>query len=141
MAIVESFDHHFKEKTPSERSFAFTLAGVFALMGLYGVIRGRWYWPYVDVAALLFLGFGYFSPQHLRFLNRAWAKFGELMAAVVTPVVLSILFYCAFLPVGLLMRIFSKDFMNLSLVKSQKSYWKNRGDQRSFNDDFFKAQF
>jgi hypothetical protein len=59
-------------------------------------------------------------------LNRAWMKLGELMGRVVSPVVLGIIFFGVFTPVGLAMRLFGRDAMARQFDRRLNSYWVNR---------------
>jgi hypothetical protein len=59
-------------------------------------------------------------------LNRAWMKLGELMGRVVSPVVLGVIFFGVFTPVGLAMRLFGRDAMARQFDRRLNSYWVNR---------------
>jgi hypothetical protein len=51
---------------------------------------------------------------------------GLLMAKVVSPIALGILFYLVFMPVGLVMRLSGKDPLRLKFDPAAKSYWIDR---------------
>jgi hypothetical protein len=69
-------------------------------------------------------------PQSLGLANRAWLRLGLLMYRVVNPVIMAILFFGAILPIGLVMRVFGKDFLKLARDRSSPSYWLPRSDPR-----------
>ena len=50
-------------------------------------------------------------------------RFGRLLHAIVSPVVLGFLFFAVMTPVGLLMRAFKKDPLRLALDDQVQSYW------------------
>jgi hypothetical protein len=62
-------------------------------------------------------------PNVLAPLNRIWTKLGLLMATVVSPIVLGLLFFIVVTPVGLLMRLVGKDPLRLRHDSGANSYW------------------
>jgi hypothetical protein len=55
-------------------------------------------------------------------LNKLWMRFGILLGMIVSPIVLSLIFFGLFTPIALLMRIFGRDELRLKM-KSKNSYW------------------
>ncbi|MBL8324581.1 MAG: hypothetical protein JNJ89_06440 [Rubrivivax sp.] len=107
----------------SDRSFGFVFAVVFVIIGLWPLLssRGPRWWSLA--IALAFAVVAVVLPRVLAPLNRVWMKFGLLLAAVISPIALAILFYVVFTPVGLLMRLFGKDPLKLARDKDAASYW------------------
>src|SRR5262249_26897485 len=101
---------------------------------------GHHRWPWWYAAAVLFAVVATIVPRVLAPLNRLWAKFGLLLHAIISPVVLGILFYCVFGPVGFLMRLFGKDPMHRKFDAQAKSYWIVR-EPPGPAPDTFKQQF
>jgi len=52
------------------------------------------------------------------------------MYHVVNPVIMALLFFVAVLPIGLIMRLFGKDFLKLAWDRSSPTYWLSRSDPR-----------
>ena len=115
---------------PSDRNFGFTMAAVFALIGGYGLYKASSHAPIWLGIAAVFAGLTLIRPQWLNPANRAWLKLGLLMYRVVNPVIMAILFFGAMLPIGLVMRLFGKDFLKLERVSSLPTYWLPRSDPR-----------
>lgn len=115
---------------PSDRNFGFTMATVFALIGCLGLYKGSSHAPVWLGIAAVFAALTLWRPQSLGLANRAWLKLGLLMYRVVNPVIMAILFFGAILPIGLLMRMFGKDFLKLRRDRSAVSYWLPRADPR-----------
>jgi hypothetical protein len=65
-------------------------------------------------------------PRLLAPLNKLWLKFGLLLYKVMNPLVLGLLFFVTITPIGIVMRLFGKDFLRLRLDRSAKSYWIER---------------
>ena len=108
-------------KPPSPRSTGF----VFTVVALIVAVLLRHNEIYalvaVGVAALLLLT-SLAAPKLLEPLNIVWFKFGMLLHRVVNPVVMFLMFAVAFLPMGLLMRLFS-DPLRLKRPAGVSTYW------------------
>ena len=61
----------------------------------------------------MFLAVALLRPNVLSPLNRLWIKLGVLMAIIMSPIVLGLLFFLVVTPVGLLMRATGKDPLRL----------------------------
>ena len=129
MQLLES-DHDEIIAGPSDRNFGFTMAAVFALIGGFGLYKGASHAPLWLCIAAVFAGLTLWRPQSLNLANRAWLKLGLLMYRFVNPIIMAILFFGAMLPIGLLMRLFGKDFLKLERVSSLPTYWLPRSDPR-----------
>lgn len=126
---------------PSERRFGVLFAVVFALAAGYGAYKG-WSRGLSLGLAIASVGFGVATlmrPKMLRPLNLAWFKLGELMAKIVSPVVLGIIFYLLITPVGLVGRLFGRDELKLKRGQ-EKSYWIER-DPPGPSGESFKNQY
>jgi len=107
----------------SERGFGLVFAGVFGLIGawpLIGAHAPRW-WALAIAVAFALVAFT--KPDLLRGPNRLWFKFGMLLARVVNPLVMGVVFFLAVTPTGWIMRLLGKDVLALRLRREEKSYW------------------
>jgi hypothetical protein len=115
-------------KPPSEKSFGITFAVVFGLIAAW--LYWRKHVPIYSVlaaaAAVFFLAAGYLTPQVLRPINLVWLKFGLLLHKIVNPIVMGLLFYVVFTPMGVIMRLLGKDLLSLKQNKAASSYWTSR---------------
>jgi len=118
----EHFGHH-EAKVGSERSFGLVFAIVFAIIGLLPLIKGGElrFWSLLVTAA--FLGLGVLAPATLRPLNIIWFKAGLLLGRIITPVVISLLFFAAVTPTGFILRMLRGDPLSLKFDRNAKSYW------------------
>ena len=114
---------------PSNRSFGFTFAGVFGVL----CALASWRRGAVDLwllgAAAAFLVVTLAAPGALGPLNRIWSAFGRVLHAVVSPIILAILFYGAITPIGLLSRLFGHDPLRRRIDPAAKTYWIERPPQ------------
>jgi len=107
----------------SDRSFGFVFAAVFALIGLYNAWHHGRAWPWLALIAAGFLAVALIRPAVLAPLNRLWMKFGLLLAMIINPIVLGILFFLVFTPMAFVARLVGKDFLRLKKQPGAKSYW------------------
>ncbi len=78
-------------------------------------------WPWIIFAILAIWGLA--APSTLGPLYRGWMKFGLFMGTyIMTPLIMSIVFFGMFMPMGLVMRLFGKDLLAQKLDKSAESY-------------------
>jgi hypothetical protein len=76
--------------------------------------------------SLCFLLFALFLPNLLMPLNWLWTKLGLLLHKIVSPIVLGLLFYVVFTPIGVVMRLLGSDLLRLRIDKGATSYWIER---------------
>ena len=86
------------------RAFGLMLVAVCVLVAfwpLFGTARraGGCWRPRCSLAWLAWR-----APQIFAIPNRAWMKLGELLARVIAPIALALLFYGLFVPMGWLLR-------------------------------------
>ena len=99
----------------------------FLIIGLYplvsvGVIR---IWSFV--LALVFLIITIIRPNLFTFLNRPWIQIGIFLGKIISPIVMSLVFFFVVTPIGIVVRILKKDVMGLK--RGASSYWINREDK------------
>src|SRR5262245_4531802 len=107
----------------SDRSFGLVFAAVFVVIACWPLFHRespRW-WSLGIAAAFALLAI--WKPALLAAPNRLWIKLGVLLAKIVSPVALGILFYAVLAPVGALMRLAGKDPLRLKLDSGAASYW------------------
>ena len=106
------------------REFGLTTgAAVVVIFGLFfpWVLELAWpVWPWVIAVSLWSLAL--VQPKWLRWIYRAWMRFGLLASRVMTPLVLGIVFFVMISPMALVRRLMGKDPMQRTLDPNQKSY-------------------
>lgn len=119
----ENYDRVEKIKLGSEKAFGITFAAVFALLALAPMIFGHGLRLWALIISLLFAATAFVRPSYLQKPNHYWMRFGLFLNRLVSPIILALLFFGVFLPIGLLMRAFGKDVLNLKYKKHTSSYW------------------
>jgi hypothetical protein len=104
------------------RKFGITLGIAF------GLLSGLIYWrgkisplPFFIISALFFF-FGLVLPGLLKPIQKIWMILAVLMGWVMTRVILIVAFYLMVTPIGLLARLFGKDFLNTKFDSNVSSY-------------------
>ena len=119
----ESFSRDETVVAGSDRSFGIVMAAAFSILTLLNGWHDGRLWPWMAGLAVLFLVAALLYPAALNPLNRMWLKFGLLLHKVVSPIVMSLLFYGTILPTGLVMRAMGKDLLRLKRQSDADSYW------------------
>ena len=111
---------------PSNRSFGTLFVVVFALVGGYDGWWGGWSCAWWFGLSGLTLIVTLMAPGLLTPLNRGWMKLAELLNKIVSPIVLGIMFYGLFAPVGFAMRLAGRDAMKRRYDPLARTYWEER---------------
>ena len=78
-------------------------------------------WPWIVFAVLAV--WGLIAPMTLKPVYNVWMKFGLFMGTyIMTPIIMAIVFYGMFMPMGIVMRLFGKDGMARKLDAKAESY-------------------
>lgn len=110
----------------SNRSFGAVFTVLFAVIGLWPLLSGHAPRLWSLALAAGFAGFALFRPAALAPLNRIWMKFGQLLHAVVNPLLMAIVFFTTLVPIGLILRLAGKTPLPLRPDPEAKTYWIER---------------
>ena len=77
-------------------------------------------WPWVLGAVLAV--WGLVAPLKLDPVYHTWMKFGLLLSRITTPIVLGIVFFVVFFPIGFGMRLFGRDSLARRIDLETTSY-------------------
>ena len=126
-----------REKLPSNRNFGIVFFIVFLLIGLWPLIEKSQIRYWSIFISLIFLVLGLIKSKILSPLNRIWFKFGMLLGKIISPLIMSLIFFLVVTPTGVLMRLLGKDILNLKLNKKSNSYWiKKDGPKSKMKNQF-----
>ena len=117
-------------KISSNRSFGIVFFIVFLLISIYPLLNDDHLRIWSLVISIVFLILGLLNSKILFPLNKIWFKFGILLGKIISPLIMGFIFFVVVTPIGLLMRLFNKDLINLKFNKS-KSYWIEKKEPKS----------
>jgi hypothetical protein len=89
--------------------FAAVVASLFGLILPWLLDLGWRSAPWV--IAIVFFVWGFVAPNTLRPFYRLWMRFGFVMNAIMTRIILGLVFYVVLFPYGLIFRLRGKDPM------------------------------
>lgn len=72
-----------------------------------------------------FLAVALFAPARLAGANLMWARFGNVLHKLTSPVALGLVFFLTFVPIGFVIRLFGVDSLRLRKPHTD-SYWIRR---------------
>lgn len=105
------------------RSFGLIVGGIFALIGVWPALwRGQPPRLWGLLAGGVLIGLGLVWPRSLAHVYRLWMAVGEVLGWINTRLILGVLFYGLFTPMGLLMRLRGKDPMRRTLTPEVETY-------------------
>src|SRR5258705_879417 len=122
MSIIREELKQLKTEPRDLRKFGLTVGAVFLLLGVWFVFRHKpWHaWFWVPGALLVLLGA--LAPRALEQVYIGWMTLAFVLGFVVSTVLLTIFFYVVVTPVGLVARLFGKDFLERKWSNAP-SYW------------------
>ena len=120
--------------------FGVTVGVVFCLLGALLCWRGKGYYYYFLILGGAFIIPALVVPMILRPVEKVWMGAAKRMGWVMTRVILSILFFLIFTPMSLVAKLFRKQFLDLKMEKSKKSYWGYR-EKKEFDRSDYEKQF
>lgn len=125
---------------PSDRKFGLVFAALFLALAAYA------YWKALSsagtaliVLAAAFAAAAWAAPRLLAPLNVLWFRFGIFLGKIVSPIVLSVMFFAVITPVAIVARLFGRDELGLR-KREVASYWIER-DEKDTTPESFKNQF
>ena len=128
-----------KIELPSNKKFGFFFTFVFFFAAIYFFLSESIITAYIFFSlAMAFLLITFINANALLFLNKLWMRLGQLLGMIISPIILTIIFFALFTPYGLVMRLFGRDELRLKL-KKRESYWKSR--EQLIPQTNFKKQF
>tara|TARA_B100000959_G_scaffold259100_1_gene294459 strand:- start:15 stop:419 length:405 start_codon:yes stop_codon:yes gene_type:complete len=123
--MFENISHH-KIKSGTERNFGLAFAAVFLIISLYPLWFGKNMHLWACIIAFIFFFFAIFLPKVLILPNKLWYKLGLFLGAIISPLIMGMIFFLTVTPTGVIMRLFGKDILNQKMKKSIKSHWINK---------------
>ena len=115
--------------------------GVAIILSVISAVQ--WYldieiYPYFFGSAFIILLSGLLVPVVIKPLFIAFSYLGFVLGWVMTRVILSLLYYLVFTPVGLILKLTGKKVLDTSFRSEQKSYWIKRDKEQEMD---FTKQF
>src|SRR5690242_13135674 len=105
------------------RKFGLLVGGVFIAIGIFLWLRHRPSHSLLVWVGTVLVGFGAVWPRALKYIYLAWMAVGLTLGFVMSNVILVLFFFLVVTPIGLMGRLFRKDFLARKWDKEADSYW------------------
>lgn len=122
--------------------FGYGLALIAATFAIGGIHKHGLRWPQM-VQAICSVVFAWVTVTRYEALRpgyRGWMTVAHLIGTAVTTVVLGVVFFLLFAPIGLFFRLIGKDHLERRFDKTAESYWHHRA-AGAVNKARYKQQF
>lgn len=122
------------------RKFGVIVGTFLGLLGGLFLWRGRDYYFYFFILSVVFLVPALISPVILKPVHKIWMTIAILLGWLMTRIILIVLFYLVVTPIGLLTKLFGKDFLDRKFNADTNSYWMPREafefDKKNYENQF-----
>ena len=114
---------HKEIKTGSNKSFGIVFFVIFIIIALWPLLKDENIRIWSIIISIIFLTLGLLNSKILTPFNKLWMRLGILLGAIVSPIVMGVVYFVVITPIGLIMKIFGKDVLNLKIDKNKNTYW------------------
>lgn len=128
---------YIKIQQGSEFSFGITFSLVLAFISFYIFYFHNNISIVIILASITLFLISFIYPKLLSIPNKIWLKFGMILGAIVSPIIMAIIYFAVVTPIGLIMKILGKDLLKQKINLEKKSYWILRNENSSSMKDQF----
>lgn len=122
------------------RKFGITMGVAFLVITLFILIRqGKSIFPTSIISAVFFI-LAFIIPNMLKHVYIVWMKLAFILSWINTRLILLIIFYFVFAPIGLAIRLFGVDLLDRRIERKKESYWKEK-EKHKFGRLNYERQF
>ena len=125
-----------KEDKKTLGKFGVTVGIVLFAFGVILFTAEKSSYIYFGIIGIFLILSGILFPAGLKPLNKIWMLLAVILGWISSRVILILLFYLVFAPMGFFLRIFGKDFLQLKFNKNAKTYWEKRNKTVSEQIDY-----
>lgn len=122
--------------------FGYGLALILSALAAFTYVRHGWVLKntiFVVLAISILLITGFNKPL-LKIIYTYWMRVAHVMSACVTAIIMTIIFYGLFTPIGLFFRMIKKDYLDQRIDPGRTSYW-NAREPGVFDAQRYRQQF
>lgn len=119
------------KSTRSElKKFGYTMTVVLLIISLIIYLYSNSIYIYFASSAGILLLLTLIAPKLLLPFQKVWMGLAVILNFIMTRIILSLLYYLILTPLGLILKLTGKDFMERTLSKNKSSYWNIREDNK-----------
>ena len=122
--------------------FGYGLPLILTVIGLLNIRKHglSWFNETLWTLAVIVLLITILNQPLLKIIYTKWMKVAHFIGQIVTTLIMIAVFYLIFTPVGIVLRLMGKDFMDRKLGPSAKTYWHLR-EKKPFDKERATKQF
>jgi len=110
-------------KVSDLRTFGLVVGGIFLVIALWPlVVRGESARLWAAVLSATLVALGLLAPARLRLPHRAWSTIGEILGWINLRIVMGIVFFGLFTPIGWIRRALGRDALGLTYDPDSPTY-------------------
>tara|TARA_B100000519_G_C14198880_1_gene416847 strand:- start:729 stop:1142 length:414 start_codon:yes stop_codon:yes gene_type:complete len=129
---------HIKTGKKELRSFGVTIGIILLLIAGFLFYKEKESFQLFIYIASSFIGIGFIIPILLKPIYIIWMTFAIILGWFMTRVILSLLFFVIITPIGIILRLFGKDFLDIKKQAIEESYWNIRTNGHLEKENFEK---
>jgi hypothetical protein len=122
------------------RKFGVTMGIAFLVITLVIFLRHRHNTLPTSIISAVFFILAFIAPSLLKPVYIFWMNLAFVLSWINTRLILLVIFYLIFTPVGLALRLFGVDLLDRKIDKHKESYWRKKEEKR-FNPLNYERQF
>mgnify|MGYP001341075687 FL=1 len=124
-----------KNKT-SNKNFGFFFTAIFTFLSIFFFYKNLSNYFYIFIIiSLFFLLITLIKNSWLTHFNNGWFKFGIVLSKLISPIIITIIFFFVIIPFGIIKKIFTS--IKIQKNNKSKTYWINYNKNKSNFDNPF----
>lgn len=112
----------------------------FSIITIFILIRHKYSILPTSIISVIFFISALMMPVLLELIYIFWMRLAFILSRINTGLILFIIFYLIFTPIGLGMRLFRADLLDKKIDKHKESYWKEK-KKKGFSPLDYEKQF
>tara|TARA_B100001964_G_scaffold57545_1_gene65149 strand:+ start:139 stop:552 length:414 start_codon:yes stop_codon:yes gene_type:complete len=129
-----------KSEKSDLRKFGITIGLILMIVSGFLFWKEKESFQILLTAGAILLILGVTIPAILKYIYWVWMIFATIIGWIMTRVILSLMFYAIITPIGFILRLFGKQFIELNWNKTDSTYWKYR-TKSIFEKEDYEKQF
>lgn len=122
------------------KKFGITMGSAFLAIAFFILLKAKHDPKAFFIISAVFFSVGLICPLLLKPVYIFWMGLGHVLGWVNTRLILIVIFYLVFTPIGIVLKILRIDLLEEKLYNKQNSYWKKR-EAKNFLQEDYQRQF
>lgn len=116
-------------KNSLQNQFIYLMCFIFLIFAFLPVLKNEKINIIFIFLPLVVFFMNMFFPKLFTPIFLAWMFIGKILEKIIPPIIMSIIFFTLFLPIGFFLKLIGKDLLNKKFEKEKESYWITRSDK------------